>query len=257
MASVYIGKEETRKKGEGGNKNLCVYRFNGIGEKGEKGLRDRRKMKMKNSLNLCIFACVRMSQKKSNVRTRKREREYVRFSVYAYERVTNDEWIYTSMNVRQKKKEPNRREISFLYPHTLTFIPWNPEIIREHLASLSFFFTFVTWISSSTTSLLSLPFFFRSFVYTSLRHSICTDTQYKTWKSEQRESNLARRKCCIHISDRTTNSRPLWEPSVFHRQSDNVDHTEDASMTRERDQSDHRAVCLSFHSAFKARPASC
>lgn len=93
MASVYIGKEETRKKGEGGNKNLCVYRFNGIGEKGEKGLRDRRKMKMKNSLNLCIFACVRMSQKKNNVRTREREREreYERFSVYAYERVTNDE----------------------------------------------------------------------------------------------------------------------------------------------------------------------
>lgn len=82
MASVYIGKEETRKKGEGGNKNLCVYRFNGIGEKGEKGLRDRRKMKMKNSLNLCIFACVRMSQKKSNVRTRKRERENMCASAY-------------------------------------------------------------------------------------------------------------------------------------------------------------------------------
>lgn len=76
-----------QKKGEGGNKNLCVCRFNGIGEKGEKGLKDRRKMKMKNSLNRCIFACVRMNQKKSNVRTRERERE----REYAYERVTNDE----------------------------------------------------------------------------------------------------------------------------------------------------------------------
>lgn len=82
MASVYIGKEETRKKGEGGNKNFCLCRLNGIGEKGEKDSKDRRKMKMKNSLNRCIFACVRMNQKKSNVRTRERERDNMSGSAY-------------------------------------------------------------------------------------------------------------------------------------------------------------------------------
>ncbi|CAL7940140.1 unnamed protein product [Xylocopa violacea] len=110
-------------------------------------------------------------------------------SEYTYECVqqTNKQTKKKKTEKQKKmKKEPNRREMPFLTPTPPTHPTPNSHPFEsllhkreegKHLAPLKFFSTFSlrsVELFSSTISLLSLPFHFRSFVYTWLRHFLCT-----------------------------------------------------------------------------------